>query len=137
MSPQSPSGPVTGGGGDRVVCEGVGGKDPVPVWPYLVYAGAWVLFAALTVWRLLSLPAAEPVHGSAAHTSIVASGVVLSAVGPLVTALAWGLGRRSGRPSFDIACSALLKGAITMLAGVCLWWAALIVVDRFRLGRVL
>lgn len=137
MSEGSPSELSSSAGDVRSACASVHSKDPVPDWPYVAYAGAWVAFAAVALWQLLSLPAGEPVHGSTAYTSVIAAGVALTATGPLVTILAWVLGRRGGASALEAACSALIKGALTMLGGVCLWWATLIIVDRFRLGRVL
>jgi hypothetical protein len=115
-------------------------KDPneVSVWPFVAYAGVWVVFAAATVWQLLQTPAGVAVVDSPAYRVVLAVGLALEVAGPLVILASWlSAWGRPGSTKSGLLLSALLKGAIVMFFGSTLWWIALMILDQLRLGRVL
>lgn len=112
--------------------------DPVSVWPFFAYVAAWSVFALLTVWKLLEVPRGQAVFESTIYPLSVFGGLALATLGPFVIIAAWlGAPCPVGVKRTTLFPSALTKGSIAMLVGVSLWWAALIVVDGLRLGRIL
>lgn len=112
--------------------------DPVSTAPFVVYAVAWLLFAGAVVWQLASVPAGQAVYEADVYPLTAFIGVTLACAGPLVIIAAWLSARRSPQgPVRGAFSSALSKGAWAMLFGVSMWWAALMIVDYVRMGRVL
>lgn len=112
-------------------------SDPVGAWPFVVYTAAWGLFAVLTVWALLDVPRGQAVYESSVYPLSVFGGLALATTGPFVILASWLTSPcPPGVKRSTLFSSALLKGSVSMLLGVSLWWAALIVVDGLRLGRV-
>jgi len=111
----------------------------VPWWPFLVYMGAWVVLAAAAVWQLLQLPADQVVYESPAYVMTILGGLIMTAMGPLLILAVW-LGTRASRSPQErhgLLTSALMKGALVTLSGAVIWWAALVIIDYLRLGRLL
>jgi len=111
----------------------------VPWWPYLVYLGAWVVLASAAVWQLMQLPVGQVAYESTAYSLTILGGLIMMAVGPLLILAVW-FGTRANRSAdhrTGLLTSALLKGAFVTLSGAIVWWAALVIVDYLRLGRLL
>lgn len=111
--------------------------DPVSVWPFVGYVAVWGVFAAVVAWQLMGVPAEQAVFDSEIYPYTVMGGMTLAFAGPLLVLATWLSVRRTGAPRGTVFASALAKGSVAMLAGVSLWWAALIIVDQVRLGRIL
>ena len=113
--------------------------DTVSIWPFVGYVGVWVVLAALSVWQLLQTPTDQAVFDTQFYTLVVAGGVALTAVGPVLALVVWlwsWIGKE-GVSKASLFFSALLNGAIATFAGVAIWWVALVVLDYLRLGRPL
>jgi hypothetical protein len=111
----------------------------VPWWPYLVYLGAWVVLASAAVWQLMQLPTGQVAYESTAYSLTILGGLIMMAVGPLLIFAVW-FGTRANHSADNrtgLLTSALLKGALVTLSGAIVWWAALVIVDYLRLGRLL
>lgn len=114
-----------------------GSNAAVSSWPFVGYGAAWTLFAAFVLWRLLAVPDGTPVFESSDYALTVGLGLSLTFAGPLTILVVWlSTPPQQGRSRGQLLYSSLTKGAFAMLAGVCLWWAALIIVDQIRLGRI-
>lgn len=110
-------------------------RSGVSWWPFLVYLGLWVLFAAVTAWQLLQVPSGAPVYESRVYPYTVLAGLVLTAAGPALILAVWlGSTSRGGRGGTFV--TALGRGAIATVAGVTLWWLVLLGLDAVRLGRL-
>lgn len=112
--------------------------DSVPVWPFVVYAAIWIVFAALIVARFSQVPQGQPIYEIPEYPMSVLGGLTLSIAGPLVILTAWfGSWGTPGSTKWGLFVSALIKGSLATTFGVALWWFALIIVDQVRMGRVL
>lgn len=112
--------------------------DPVSAWPFVAYVVAWAAFAGVVVWQLLGVPADQAVFEARVYPLTVFGGMALTFAGPLLVVASWISSFKT--PSAGkgaVFVSALLKGGVSMLVGVSLWWLALVVVDQLRLGRIL
>ncbi len=110
----------------------------VPLWPFLVYFGLWVVFAGLLIWQFMQTPAGTPVYEVGMYGASILAGLVLTVLGPLVAIAVWifaWLSRPGARAG--LFSRSLIIGAVTTLAGVALWLIALGAIDMLRLGRLL
>lgn len=113
-------------------------RRAVPIWPFLVYFGLWVVFAGLLVWQFMETPAGVPLYDRALYGPSILAGLVLTALGPLLAIGVWFVvwlarpGARSG-----LFSRSLILGAVVTLVGVALWLVALGAVDMLRLGRLI
>lgn len=112
-------------------------RDRAPWWPFLVYEGFWLVFAGLLVWRLLQLPAGLASYEAAEYPLFLLGGLVLAAAGPVLLFAVWLATKGSAESRGLLFISALYRGAVVTFSGVVIWWAALIIVDQLRLGRLL
>ncbi len=120
------------------VTSGVSSRTEAPALPFVLYACAWALFAGLVVWRLLDVPPGVAAFESSEYDVMIAAGITLLAAGPVTMIAVWLFAARSADvDSGAVLFSALTRGSLAMLVGVCLWWIALVAVDQLRLGRVL
>jgi hypothetical protein len=110
----------------------------IPIWPFLVYIGLWIVFAGLFVWQALQVPAGTPVYELNLYGLSILVGLILTALGPLLAIGVW-LGCWLARPGArsGLFSRSLIIGAVSTLAGVALWLIALGAVDMLRLGRLL
>ena len=113
-------------------------RPRVPWWPFFMYLGVWVGAVGAAAWLFVEAPATVSMASEALYPYTVRAGIVLTALGPLLAIVVWlvawisaGRGRRSG-----LLADSLLKGALVTTVGVALWWIMLVVVDRFRFGRL-
>ena len=113
-------------------------RPRVPWWPFFMYLGVWVGAVGAAAWLFAQAPATVSMASEALYPYTVRAGIVLTALGPLLAIVVWlvewisaGRGRRSG-----LLADSLLKGALVTTVGVALWWIMLVVVDRFRFGRL-
>ena len=112
--------------------------DEVSIWPFVGYVGVWLAYAGIVVWRFLSVPAETAVYESAEYPLAVFGGITLAFAGPLLALAVWiAAWDRKEASRLGLFTSAALKGSIATLVGVSLWWAALVVIDQVRLGRIL
>jgi len=114
------------------------GRPGVPWWPFLVYLAVWLVAVAAAAWMFLEVPSSVSVVGEATYPYTVRGGLALTALGPVLAVVVWfvcwiraGRGNRTG-----LLADALLKGALTTLAGVVVWWVMLMGVDRVRFDRL-
>ncbi len=131
-------------GGEQAAIEDAGDialpndRPGVPIWPFIVYFAAWVVFAALLVWQFMQTPAGMPLYELAIYGPSILLGLVLTVMGPLVAIAVWlvvWLTRPGARAGLFSRC--LILGAVATLGGVAVWLVALGVVDMLRLGRLL
>lgn len=110
----------------------------IPLWPFLVYLGLWIVFAGLFVWQALEIPAGTPLYELNLYGLSISVGLVLTGLGPLVAIAVW-LGCWLSRPGAraGLFSRSLIIGAVSTLAGVSLWLFALGAVDMLRLGRLI
>lgn len=113
-------------------------KDYLAGWPFLLYLLMWVALAALTVISLngpekTAMPLEAP-----AYPVLLVAALALVALGPLLSLIVWLIARskapvdcRSG-----LLATALVRGAAATLAGILMWWGALMLVDVLRLGLI-
>jgi hypothetical protein len=110
----------------------------IPIWPFLVYIGLWIVFAGLFVWQALQVPAGTALYELNLYGLSILVGLILTALGPLLAIGVWlacWLARPGARSG--LFSRSLIIGAVTTLAGVALWLMALGAVDMLRLGRLL
>jgi hypothetical protein len=109
----------------------------IPLWPYLVYIGLWVVFAGLFVWQSMQVPAGTPLYELNLYGLSIVVGLILTALGPLLAIGVW-LACWLARPGArrGLFSRSLIIGAVATLAGVALWLIALGAVDMLRLGRL-
>jgi hypothetical protein len=106
--------------------------------PFLVYDALWLIFAGLLIWQLAAVPATNAMYESELYSLAVLGGVVLAAVGPILILAVWiGSWGKEGARKGSLLVSALIRGSIATLAGVVIWWGALLLLDQLRLGRLL
>lgn len=115
-----------------------GSMGRAPSWPFGIYAGLWLAFAAFIVWRFLDVPADTALYELELYRWIVLAGVLLTAWGPLLAVVVWlaNLGKPQAQKG-DLFASALFKAAVVTFAGVCLWWGSLLLLDQLRIGSLL
>lgn len=115
-----------------------GRSAAAPSWPFAVYVGAWLVFAALVVWRFIDVPADTALYDVPLYRWIVTAGVTLTVLGPVLALVVWAASlRRPGAQRGALFASAFFKGAISTFAGVCIWWASLLILDQIRIGSLL
>ncbi len=111
--------------------------DSVPWWPFLVYDAVWAVFAVAMVYLLSRVPARFAAYDSSLYPLMIVGGLALTIAGPVLLVIVWLVyRRRPGSDSSAMFFSALVRGAVATLAGVAIWWAALIILDQLRLGRL-
>ncbi|MGV8084080.1 MAG: hypothetical protein AB2L09_10675 [Coriobacteriia bacterium] len=108
----------------------------VPTWPFLVYGALCLAFAALLVWQFLQVPAGQAVYEAQLYPVSLLAGIVLLVAGPLLAVLVWVISAARAAGAGRALISSLFKGALATFFGAVLWWAALVVVDAVRLGRL-
>ena len=108
----------------------------IPLWPYLVYFGLWLVFAAVLVWQAMLVPAGTPIYELDLYGFSILAGMVLTALGPLLAIGVW-LAAWIAHPNArkGLFSRAFIIGAVTTLAGVLVWLIALGALDMLRLGR--
>ena len=113
-------------------------RPSVPWWPFLVYLGMWLVGVGAAAWMFLQTSSTASIAGEAIYPYVLRGGLVLTALGPLVALGVWfvcwivaGRGHRTG-----LLADSLLKGALTTLTGVVVWWVMLMAVDRVRFDRL-
>ena len=113
-------------------------RNAVPTWPFLVYELLWVALAGAMIYEFRLLPQGTAIYDAPLYPWSVIAGVGLAALGVLLIFIVWAasLGRE-GASKGGLFFSALLKGSVATLAGVSIWWIALVVLDQLRLGTVL
>ncbi len=112
--------------------------DPVSPWPFAAYVTLWLAFAGWVVWQFSQVPGGEAVFEASAYPISMLGGLILAIAGPVLTVAVWiASWGAPGRTKVEVLSSAAIKGAIATLAGVALWWLALVIVDQVRMGRVL
>ena len=108
----------------------------IPLWPFWVYLGLWAVLVGLAVWQFMQVPAGSPISEVRIYSMTVLGGLVMTALGPLLALTVWLAvwlnrpGRRTG-----LFSRVFIVGAASTLAGVAMWWVALMAVDMARLGR--
>lgn len=106
--------------------------------PFLIYLGVWLVFAVAMVLVLRNAAIAGTLDRSFEYPVFVLVGLVLTVVGPLLAIVAWLLvrSRTDADSRRGLLAVALLRGSLATFGGVVLWWAARVLLDYFRTGRL-
>ncbi|MFA5844663.1 MAG: hypothetical protein WC971_07525 [Coriobacteriia bacterium] len=109
----------------------------VRTWPFVAYAAIWFVFAVAAVFALRPSALQGTIVGSDYYPAVVFVGAALAAVGPVLVLVVWLVARRiDERSRKGLLASVSVRGASATLLGVILWWAALLLLDYFRLGTL-
>jgi hypothetical protein len=113
-------------------------RPRVPWWPFMIYLGFWIVGVGAAAWLFLTEPAVGSVAGESTYPYMLRAGLVLTALGPALALVVWFIswftatrGTRSG-----LFADSMLKGALTTLSGVVVWWLMLMIVDRVRFDQL-
>lgn len=135
LSPKAPEADATDSASAVVVIDKP--RSPVPRWPFWTLAGAWLALCAGAAYVLTRDPA-MPTLRQDVYTFVVAAGLALTILGPIMAVVVW-LFARSGagqdRPAGMFATS-LMRAALVTFFGVITWTGVLILVDALRLGLI-
>ena len=113
---------------------GAAQKGDISAWLFLVQLLFWLIFVGATAWALTRNPGVPSIHDEQ-YPVIVATGLVLVAITPLVTLLAWFLSRKSSAGSKHSSFFLLLlKSAAVTAVGAAVWLAALLLIDIWKLS---
>lgn len=113
---------------------GAAQKGDISAWLFLVQLLFWLIFVGATAWALTRNPGVPSIHDEQ-YPVIVATGLVLVAITPLVTLLAWFLSRKSSAGSKHSSFFLLLlKSAAVTAVGTAVWLAALLLIDIWKLS---
>jgi hypothetical protein len=106
-------------------------------WPFVAYAGVWLLAAGGSAFALQQLPSGQIAYESELYTYVTFGGVALLAAGPILLLATWLVSwlRTDGAKVGSMLISALIKGSSATLFGAALWLGLLLLVDYLRLGR--
>jgi hypothetical protein len=109
----------------------------IPWWPIILYALLWVTLASATVWQLTLDREVVPVAHEY-YPLILLGGLILTLLGPFLGIVVWVLVWRTAPVEYrgGLLTTALLRSSAVTLFGVAGWWAALVLVDAWRLGRL-
>ena len=114
--------------------QGSGQREIVSSWVFLAQILFWLIFVGVTTWVLTRNPGVPSIHDEQ-YPVIIASGLALVAITPVATLLAWVLSRKSSsesrRSSFFLS---LLKSATITAVGTAIWFAALLLIDIWKLS---
>ncbi len=112
-------------------------RSPVPWWPFWSLTAAWAAVCAAAAYVLTRDPVVPSLRQDA-YTYVVAAGLALTLLGPVLSIVVWAVSR--GAVAEDrrtgMFVSALLRGAVITFVGVLAWTGTLIVVDALRLGMI-
>lgn len=123
---------------EPAIVEPAAAREPsVPWWPFVAYLMTWVAYAAGLVIVLRSVADGTAVTDAAVYPTVLFVGILLAVCGPALTLGIWASAatRSQERGSWLFAAVAM-RGALATLAGTIIWWAALVLVDVLRTGRV-
>jgi len=96
----------------------------------------WLIFIITTVWVLARYPDVPSIQNEY-YPIIIASGLALVAITPVASLLVWALVRKNRTEGFGGGFfSLLIKSAAVTAAGTIAWFAALLLLDIWRLGFV-
>lgn len=112
-------------------------RSPVPWWPFWMLTFVWVALCGAAAYFLTRDPS-MPSLRQEAYTFVVAAGLALTILGPLLAIAVWAFSRGSvpheRRPGMFVA--SLLRAAVITFLGVVAWTGTLIFVDALRLGLI-
>jgi hypothetical protein len=112
--------------------------DSVSLWPFAIYDVIWLAFGIALVYKLQTVPATQALYEAALYPMTVMVGVGLTVLGLVVMLGTWmATWNRPGSTKGGLFFSALMKGSVSIVIGVAIWWIALIVLDQLRLGSAL
>lgn len=113
---------------------GAAQRGDISAWLFLVQLLFWLTFVGATAWALTRNPGVPSIHDEQ-YPVIVATGLVLVAITPVVTLLAWFLSRKSSAGSKHSSFFLLLlKSAAVTAVGTAVWLAALLLIDIWKLS---
>ncbi len=110
----------------------------VPWWPFIILLLLWLALAGGAVALLREAAVAGEARWTREYDLIVTAGVVLTALGPLMSLGVWLIARIRAdvEARAGLLVSALLRGAVVTTLGVALWVGALVVLDLLSNGRL-
>jgi hypothetical protein len=105
--------------------------------PFFIYDGVWLLFSIAMVAVLAGPAQAGTLDTAPSYPVFVFAGLALTAIGPLLALIMWGVRRSrvAKRERTGLLAVALLRGSLATFGGVVLWWIALIALNYIRTGR--
>lgn len=112
-------------------------RSPVPRWPFWTLAGAWLALCGGAAYLLTRDPAMPSLRQDV-YTFVVAAGLALTILGPIVAVVVW-LFARSGAGEDSrtgMFATSLMRAALVTFFGVIAWTGVLILVDALRLGLI-
>lgn len=104
----------------------------------MLYLLVWVALSSLTVMLLHGPASAAVPLENPTYPALLVAALVCVALGPLLSFSVW-LIARSKAPAdcrSGLLTTALVRGAAATLAGILMWWGALLIVDALRLGLI-
>lgn len=104
--------------------------------PYALYLGGWIALAGVSAYLLGSASADQPALWMPEYPALVFSGIVLAALGPVLSLAVWIIAR-SRRPAEGrrgLLASALTRGALVAFFGAMIWIVSLYLLEVFSGG---
>jgi hypothetical protein len=132
--PPAATPPIEQASADAALVEAVAGGL---TWiPFAVYLGAWIALAAASAYLLQSATVEQPARWLPEYPALVFTGVVLVALGPLMSLVVWAVARtrRGAEHRRGLLASALVRGAVATFFGALLWIVTLYVIDVLTTG---
>lgn len=112
-------------------------RSPIPWWPFWALTFVWIALCGAAAYFLTRDPS-MPSLRQEAYTFVVAAGLALTVLGPLLAIVVWAFSRRGvpaeRRPGMFV--TSLLRAAVITFLGVVAWTGTLIFVDALRLGLI-
>ncbi|MDZ4179553.1 MAG: hypothetical protein U1E29_10025 [Coriobacteriia bacterium] len=109
----------------------------IPWWPTILYSALWVTLSVATVWLLTLDRDIVPLNHEY-YPLILLGGLVLTLLGPFLGTVVWAIVWRTAPAEHrgGLLTTSLLRSSAVTLVGVAGWWAMLVLVDAWRLGRL-
>ncbi len=112
-------------------------RSPVHWWPFALYGGLWLALVAAT--GVVGVRGGYPyLPEDRLFPPLLLASLALLAMAPPLAVMAWMAALRglTADERGGVFGSALLRSAAVSLAGIVLWWVALLLVDAVRLDRL-
>lgn len=122
---------------DAALVEAVGGGL---TWvPFALYLFAWVALAVASGYLLGGATVESPARWLPEYPVLLWVGVVLTALGPILSLLVWlvARSRRSAGARRGLFASSMTRGALAAVFGVMIWIGTLYAVEMMNLNGVL
>jgi hypothetical protein len=132
-----PTAPAVPAAADAALVEAVGGGL---TWvPFAVYLGTWIALAVASAYVLRGATAESPARWMPEYPALLVTGVVLTAVGPILSFIVWlvARSRRSEASRRGLFASAMTRGAVAAIFGVMIWIGTLYAIEFVTMNGAL